>query len=352
METTKEKDRGMMIKCRKKCTRWLRSLPAWLLSALPLFFVSCIDEDLSRCGVNYIIDYRLELSASLRLTLDEELTTPAEQELAAALRQDLADVMSERAAVMDLSFFTVDGGSLTQHQTVEPDASSLSMTVYMNRGNYYNIALAATRQEPSVSIANSTEYRSINLQQEAADTVDAHRAAIYMGYELLQVDEASNHFYVPLYMVNSVPVLVVDPNGSPAETVAAYTRRTASGIVCSDSTFTYDHSAVVRTLRTDGGGLVAYHSVCFPSTDASTSRAGSDITESEGSLWEMDLYTRMPDGEYVKNTLYIKDPLRAGEMQVIKVRLDDEGRVVTDNPEVGVSVELDWKPGGDFDIEM
>lgn len=48
----------------------------------------------------------------------------------------------------------------------------------------------------------------------------------------------------------------------------------------------------------------------------------------------------------------MKNPLKAGEMQVIKVKLNDEGGVVTENPEVGVSVELDWKPGGDFDIEI
>ena len=59
----------------------------------------------------------------------------------------------------------------------------------------------------------------------------------------------------------------------------------------------------------------------------------------------MDLITQMPDGKYVKNTLYMKNPLKAGEMQIIKVKLNDEGGVVTENPEVGVSVELDWKPG-------
>lgn len=52
-----------------------------------------------------------------------------------------------------------------------------------------------------------------------------------------------------------------------------------------------------------------------------------------------------------EHTVY-ENPLKAGEMQIIKVKLNDEGGVVTENPEVGVSVELDWKPGGDFDIEI
>lgn len=39
-------------------------------------------------------------------------------------------------------------------------------------------------------------------------------------------------------------------------------------------------------------------------------------------------------------------------MLVVKVKLQNDGTLTTDNPEVGVSVELDWKPGGDFDVEM
>ena len=72
----------------------------------------------------------------------------------------------------------------------------------------------------------------------------------------------------------------------------------------------------------------------------------------EDILDDIESGIKKTDGKYVKNTLYMKNPLKAGEMQVIKVKLNDEGGVVTENPEVGVSVELDWKPGGDFDIEI
>lgn len=344
----------MMTKRKNKnyCSMFCAGLSALLLSAFPLSFVSCIDEDLSRCGVNYSVDYRLELSASLRQTLDQQLTTPAERQLAAALRSDMTDIMSERAAVMDLSFFTLEDGNLAQHQTVEPDANNLSMTIYMNRGDYHNIALAATHSVSEVTISGASTYTGISLRQAQADTLDSHSAAIYMGYGRMLMDNVSGHFYVPLYMVNSVPVLVVNPNNSPAKALVAYTRRTSSGLHCSDSTFVYDNEAVIRTHRTEGGGLLAFHSVCFPSANTAKSRATDDPTVAEGSIWEMDLITQMPDGKYVKNTLYMKNPLKAGEMQVIKVKLNDEGGVVTENPEVGVSVELDWKPGGDFDIEI
>lgn len=323
-----------------------------LLACVPLAFASCIDEDLSECGVDYAIDYRLELSTSLRLSLDQELVTPAEQQLAGALKSALSDIITDKAKVVDLSFFTFGSGKLTKHQNLMPDANSLSLTVYMARGDYHNIALAATQKEDEVHIDGASTFSGINLRQMEADTVDAHSAALYMGYEQLLIDQASSRFYVPLYMQNAVPVLVVNPNNSPARLLSAYTRRTASGLQCADSTFVYDHSAVMRTRRVDGGGLTAYYTVCFPSANTVISRAADDPTEAEGSIWEMDVYTQLPDNKYVKNTLYMKNPLKAGELQVIKVKLTDEGELVSDNPEVGVSVELDWKPGGDYEVEI
>lgn len=343
----------MMIKQTDRMFTLIRWRAVLLLSAMSLALTSCINEDLSDCGSSNAIEYRLELSASLRLSLDEQLTTPAEKQLCAALKSDMTDIMTDKAKIMDLSFFNYSGGNVAKHISIQPDANSLSLTVYMDRGDYHNIALAATHEINEVAISGASAYSGISLRQVASDTLDAHSAAIYMGYCRMAIDNESGHYYVPLYMQNSVPVLVVNPAASPAKTIAAYTRRTSSGIHCADSTFVYDREAVMRTLRTEGGGLTAFHSVCFPSADTPVSRVTDDNpTESEGGIWEMDLYTKLPDGKYVKNTLYVKEPLKAGEMKIIKVKLTDDGRVVSDNPEVGVSVELDWKPGGDFDLEI
>lgn len=343
----------MMIKQTDRMFTQARWRVALLLSAMSMALTSCIDEDLSDCGSSNAIEYRLELSTSLRMSLDEELTTPAEKQLCAALKTALADIITDRAKTMDLSFFNYSGGSVAKHIAVQPDANSLSLTVYMDRGDYHNIALAATQDINQVNISGASAYKDISLRQADGDTLNAHSAGIYRGYCRMAIDNESGHFYVPLYMQNSIPVLVVNPATSPAKMLAAYTRCTASGMMCADSTFVFDHQAVMRTLRTEGGGLTAFHTVCFPSADTPVSRAtGDNPTEAEGGIWEMDLYTQLPDGKYVKNTIYIKEPLRAGEMEIIKVKLTDDGRVVSDNPAVGVSVKLDWKPGGDFDVEI
>lgn len=62
-------------------------------------------------------------------------------------------------------------------------------------------------------------------------------------------------------------------------------------------------------------------------------------------IWEIDVYTKNKEGKYTKNDLHIRRPAEAGSLMVIKATLTDDGRVLCDDPEIGVSVELDWKPG-------
>lgn len=325
---------------------------ALLLACVPLSLASCIDEDLSDCGVDFAVSYQLELSPSIQNELDNKLLTSEEQLLAEQIRNDLSPVLSDRAEMMDLSFFSERDENLVKNIREKPNSSQLSMTFYLKPDNYHNVALAVTDKEEVVRIHGSESYGSISLMHFDEDTVDAHSSAIYMGYKLLLLDERTHTFFVPLYMQNAVPVLVINRNNSPASLVSAYTRGTANAFLCADSVFIYEQPAVIRNSRADAGGLTAFYTVCFPSADTPQARAAADPAEAEASLWEMDVYTQLPDGKYVKNILYVKEPLKAGDMQVIKVKLTDEGELISDNPEVGVSVELDWKPGGDFDIEI
>ncbi len=48
----------------------------------------------------------------------------------------------------------------------------------------------------------------------------------------------------------------------------------------------------------------------------------------------------------------IKEPLKAGELRIIKGYIDSDGVVRTEDPKVGVSVTLDWGDGGDHQIDL
>ena len=44
--------------------------------------------------------------------------------------------------------------------------------------------------------------------------------------------------------------------------------------------------------------------------------------------------------------------LKAGRLKLIKAKLKADGSLVVTNASVGVSVKLDWKPGGSHDIDI
>ena len=58
------------------------------------------------------------------------------------------------------------------------------------------------------------------------------------------------------------------------------------------------------------------------------------------------------DGSITENLLYVREPLKAGELKVVKVRLKERGEVEAVSVDVGVSVTLDWKPGGEYHPEL
>ena len=53
-----------------------------------------------------------------------------------------------------------------------------------------------------------------------------------------------------------------------------------------------------------------------------------------------------------KETKAMNEPLKAGKLKIIKTRLKEDGSLSTSNTAVGVSVKLDWKPGGSHDVEI
>ena len=68
-------------------------------------------------------------------------------------------------------------------------------------------------------------------------------------------------------------------------------------------------------------------------------------------IWQVKVYVSMA-GKIAESVLHISEPLPAGGVKIIKGVIKDDGSVTTESPEVGVSVTLDWKPGGSHDVEM
>lgn len=58
------------------------------------------------------------------------------------------------------------------------------------------------------------------------------------------------------------------------------------------------------------------------------------------------------DGTVTETVLGIRDPLKAGELKIVKAYLDADGSVCPTDATVGVNITLDWNSGGDYDTPL
>ena len=115
----------------------------------------------------------------------------------------------------------------------------------------------------------------------------------------------------------------------------------------------------MRTTKLEtSGDKIGFCSVSFPSQDLFKTRTVIE-TEApfiaqpgEESMWEFRVYMPQPGkartraNEHVTETIiYVKDPLKPGQLKIIVGRVNPDGSVSVNVPEVSTSVTLDWQPG-------
>lgn len=319
---------------------------------------ACIDEDLSRCGTDFEVHYRFMLQTNPDSVLRAELTTPAQQQLATTLRAALASVFSDRAEDLTLHFHHPSTGERLYYEEHLVGSNEAGFTLYLPTQDYHHVALANVGAESVLRTTGADNLQTLAWEMEAeGDTVPSIGHSLFCGWQYLSVGGGQNSYFMPLYMQDCAAAWVIDPRTAPVAGYEAYVAGTAATFHCADSTFTYDAALRVRAAQVEGGGLTALYAACLPSPDSPAEAVAAptgrdDYAESAGAYWTTYLYVRLASGEVTKNVLYVKSPLRAGELKVLKVALNDRGEVVADEREVGVSVTLDWKPGGDFEVEM
>ena len=231
-----------------------------------------------------------------------------------------------------------------------------------------------------------------------ADTIDSQNTGLFTARQLMEMIEGINQtFNVRLYMANCAAAVVLDPRGQDTDGIQVYTTGFATAFNIADSTYTFsDPAPIVRTIRMrqtpqidslnidndtqqgnniqqESDSLLCFCSVTFPSQepDTTTVRSGfpapapaaaqvpaatRSIIETvepfiaqpgETALWEVRIYVPQPDGTITETILGIKEPLRAGQLKIIRCWLGENGEVIVPEgfPEVSTSITLDWKPG-------
>jgi hypothetical protein len=156
-------------------------------------------------------------------------------------------------------------------------------------------------------------------------------------------------FNVRLYMANCAATLVLNPKGHDYKDLKVYATGFANNFLIKDSTYVYESTSTMieaKPVETDND-LLCFCTVNFPSRDAAPASVGKRAAGT--TLWQFKVYLTKSDGTVTETVLNIEEPLKAGDLRIIKGELDDDGAVRPYNSTVGVSVTLDWNNGGQYD---
>ena len=303
-----------------------------LLLATTTTLSSCIDEDMSDCGKDYQIQYNLRLNTQLNTTIDADLNLAEEQGIASNLKQALGKIFTDHAKDNDLSFFT--GETLAHHEANPMDANSVSYTIFLPRNAYTNLALANTGAIGNVSIQGADALGTLALAQEKKDTIDSHNIGLFSARLNIQEEDFDQDLKTTLYMANCASAVVIDKNNVQADEIFGFVKGMANSFAVKDSTYSYDYGTVVKAQKVASTDThEALYAVSFPGTG------------------EIHVIVKI-NGKYTENILTFPTPLRAGNLRIAKVTLHPDGSFESKTQSVGVSVKLDWKPGGQHDIEI
>jgi hypothetical protein len=321
---------------------------------------------LSECTkIEYDLTLVTNITTEIETQLETQLNTQLEMELGIQLREFLGDIFTDHAHDVDLSFYDTHGDSLRlQHDEHIMDANQASYTLNLPMREYMHLAVANVVDNHLVDLVNDERCHHSTLHQGVPDTISSHTTGLFTARQEMEVLEGVNqNFSVHLYMANCAAALVIDTQGYDVSGIQVYSTGFASGFFLCDSSYVYsDRPPIVRTTKiatTDDAQEMAFCSVNFPSRDVAKTRTVIETTEpfitpySDEALWEFRVYvpskgTRQED-TYTETKLFIREPLRAGQLKIVKCHVTENGVIVPDNPEVSTSVTLDWKEG--LDIE-
>ena len=302
---------------------------------------SCIDEDMSKCGKDYKIKYNLRLNTQIHTLIDIDLNTTEERHIANRLKQELGTVFTDHALDNDLSFFI--GKVLYRHEANIMNANSVSYTIYLPRNDYQNLSLANTGSARNVKITGANDCKALALEQEQKDTINSHNIGLFTSRLSIDENDFEHDLQTTLYMANSSAVVVIDQSKVQPTELWGFVEGMATQFQVNDSTYSSSLNTMVRAKRINQNFITnsipthdALYTVCFPSIKQE---------------WRYHVIAKVND-KYTETIFTMNEPLKAGKLKIIKTRLKEDGSLSTSNTAVGVSVKLDWKPGGSHDVEI
>lgn len=318
-------------------------------------FVGCsiIDDDLSVCGNDYDLLYEMKLVTNVQMEVDEKLTDATDQAIADSLKHWLSPIFSGQAHDLHMNFYAANEEGILKQQRYEIiNASQKSYTLHIPREDYMHLAVVNIDNNANMQLMGDSYSSSLCVTQRTGDTLNSNQTAIYTARLPMNMSDSLDHsFNVNLYMISCAVALVITQPVIAIPPVRLLLRGSATGFNVRDSVFTYNHPSLIRGERVMDN---CYAMIALPSRDSITANMMPAKTQTASTaLWELKAYVTQPDSTVTETILSVDTPLKAGTLEIIKVRLNNDGSLTPiQNAHVGASVTLDWKEGNNHEIEI
>ncbi|MBP5719984.1 MAG: hypothetical protein J6W82_02825 [Bacteroidales bacterium] len=328
-----------------------------------------VDEDLSNCPDDYAIDYEMRLITNVQTEINTVLGLDANIKVSAALRQYLKDIFSDFAHDVDLSFYDYnEPRPVLQHFSDIIDANQTSYTLHLPVHEYMHLAVANIADNHLVDLDSEQACGTSRLLQEFPsenNVIVSHNTGLFTARLPMRILEGVNQdFLVRLYMANCATALVIDYTGAPEISgFSAFTTGFADSFNIADSTYTFNRNPLVKADHVDVEDSIedCYVTVQFPSKEPEPKPETKVVVETvdpfiapnaDEALWEWQVYITLPGGSVTLTRLGLVQPLRAGQLKIIRIHIGADGSAIPFDSSVAASVQLDWHQGSDYDIPL
>jgi len=254
-----------------------------------------------------------------------------------------------------MQFYSLDEQDLLRNSWHEiVDATHATYTLYIPREDYMHLALVNTMDNVNISVAGASHSATMNLLQNKTDTLPSYNTAIYSARQSMLMSDTTVHSYhVNLYMVTSAVTLIVDSDSDELRDMSVFVSGTASEFAVRDSVYAFTYPSLIRMEEVN---TRCYAAVTMPSPDEASSSLAPARMPAAGKashLWQLRAYTTMPDGTTTETLISLNSPLKAGTLEIIRVKQLPDGSIQpVQNIEASVSVTLDWKDAGSHTIDL
>ncbi len=322
-----------------------------------------IDDDLSVCGTDFEMVVRMQLQTNLDLELQTVLYAETDLQTRTILHDYFSHIFTDHAHDISIGFYDTTKDELVYSINEVIDANQSTYTFFLPKDEYHAIALANLKNNGIATLVDTLSSRQVRLTTPVQDTLLTQQTGLFATQrEISVIDTADQCIDLTLHMVTSALALVIDTTGVTVHGITACMGPTVNSMMLRDSLFLYDHPKIIRMETIDPNISASapmakraqveeesYHMALL----GSASFPSAETPDANDVYYEAKVYVSMTDGTITETVLSVHEPLRAGQLKVLRLQLQPDGEVVPiEAPEVGASVTLDWKNGGEHNIEI